>query len=260
MKILSLETGGIASPNEAVLAALELSNTDAQVAALVAIDEPRALGARLVGAIDETLQVTGWDNLGDLDGLAIGSGPGSWTSLRVGFATFKTLAQTRDLPLASVPSFDALASAIHRARPTPKRGKKQREVSASQIVLALAPCRPGALYGKLFLMTDDYLAPVQSEWIADAKTHLDSAFCQALASDANGPILLCGAAGLQAVELLEARGESDLYEWLEAPAATVAIEIAIAGAYQIADEETKPLSELEPLYLAPSNAERNLKF
>ncbi len=263
MKILALETGGTATPGEAVLAAIELSNVDAQVAALVSIDEARALAAQLVGAIDETLREAGWNGLDDVDGLAIGSGPGSWTSLRVGFATFKTLAQTRSLPLAAVPSFDALASAIHRARPAQKsgkRGKKKTEAREAQIVLALSPCRPGALYGKLFQMTNDYLAPVQSEWIADAQTHLDSAFCQGMASEIYGPILICGAAGMQAVELLEARGESDLYEYIEAPAATVAIEIGISGAYQIADEETPELSELEPLYLAPSAAERNLKF
>ena len=265
MKILALETGGTASPGEAVLAAIELSNVDAQVAALVSIEQPRALAAQLIGAIDETLREAGWNGLDDLDGLAIGSGPGSWTSLRVGFATFKTLAQTRSLPLAAVPSFDALASAIHRARPTQKsgkRGKKGRqktEAREAQILLALSPCRPGALYGKLFQMTDEYLAPVQAEWIADAQTHLDTAFCQGMANEIYGPILICGAAGMQAVELLEARGESDLYEYIEAPAATVAIEIGISGAYQIADEEVPELSELEPLYLAPSAAERNLK-
>ena len=264
MKILALETGGTASPREAVLAAIELSNTDAQVAALVSLDEPRALGAQLIGAIDETLNEAGWNGLDDLDGLAIGRGPGSWTSLRVGFATFKTLAQTRNLPLAAVPSFDALASAIHRSRPAqaaPKSGKrrKKREAESSQqIVLALSPCRPGALYGKLFLMTDEFLAPLQAEWIASAQMHLDTAFCQALASEIDGRLLICGAAGLEAVELLEARGETDLYEFVEAPAATVAIEIGISGAYQIADGETPEPGDLEPLYLAPSAAERNL--
>ena len=263
MKILALETGGTASPREAILAAIELSNTDAQVAALVSIDEPRALGAQLVGAIDETLNEAGWNGLDDLDGLAIGRGPGSWTSLRVGFATFKTLAQARELPLAAIPSFDALASAIHRARPAANSGKrrksKKRDIeSGQQIVLALSPCRPGALYGKLFLATGEYLAPLQAEWIASAQMHLDSAFCQALASEIDAPLLICGAAGMQAVELLEARGETDLYEFIEAPAATVAIEIGIAGAYQIADGETPEPGELEPLYLAPSAAERNL--
>ena len=259
MKILALETGGTATPGEAILAAIELSNVDAQVQALVSIDEPRALGAQLMGAVDEALQIAQWD-LEELDGLAIGQGPGSWTSLRVGFASFKTLAQTREIPLVAVPSFDALVSAIHRARPTPKRGKKKRQTEASsQIVLALSPCRPGALYGKLFAMTPDYLAPLQAEWIASPQMHLDTAFCQALASEIDGPITICGAAGMQAVELLEARGESELYEWIEAPAATVAIEIGINGAFQIADEEVPELSELEPLYLAPSAAERNLK-
>ena len=262
MKILALETGGTASPREAVLAAIEIGNADAQVAALVSIDEPRALGAQLIGAIDEALQIAEW-KLDELDGLAIGSGPGSWTSLRVGFATFKTLAQTREIPLAAVPSFDALGSALHRAGVSgnvkSKGKKRRRESESARVMLALSPCRPGALYGKLFQFSSEYLAPVQSEWIAPAQMHLDSAFCQMLASELDGPILICGAAAMEAVELLEARGETDLYQYIEVPAATVAIEIGIAGAFQIADDEVPELSELEPLYLAPSAAERNLK-
>ena len=43
--------------------------------------------------------------------LAVGTGPGSFTGLRVGLATAKTIAYARGLPLLGVPSSDALRRA-----------------------------------------------------------------------------------------------------------------------------------------------------
>ena len=51
----------------------------------------------------------GWDAV---EGLAVGVGPGSFTGLRVGIATAKALALSRDLPLRGVGSLDALAAGL----------------------------------------------------------------------------------------------------------------------------------------------------
>ncbi len=45
--------------------------------------------------------------LGDLDGVAVGTGPGSFTGLRVAMALAKGLAYGRRIPLFGVPSLDA---------------------------------------------------------------------------------------------------------------------------------------------------------
>ncbi len=46
---------------------------------------------------------------GDVDGLAVGIGPGSWTGGKVGVTVGKTLAYAMDRPICGVTSFEALA-------------------------------------------------------------------------------------------------------------------------------------------------------
>jgi len=47
--------------------------------------------------------------LADIDGLALGIGPGSWTGVRVGVTVGKTLAYAMNKPICGVSSLDALA-------------------------------------------------------------------------------------------------------------------------------------------------------
>jgi tRNA threonylcarbamoyladenosine biosynthesis protein TsaB len=54
----------------------------------------------------------------DLQALAVAIGPGSFTGLRIGLALAKGLALAHDLPIAGIPTLDALARAqpIHKGR------------------------------------------------------------------------------------------------------------------------------------------------
>lgn len=67
-------------------------------------------GSHVLEQIDEVLAEAG-ATLAEITALAVGTGPGSFTGLRVGLATVKTMAYARALPLVGVMSSDALRAA-----------------------------------------------------------------------------------------------------------------------------------------------------
>jgi tRNA threonylcarbamoyladenosine biosynthesis protein TsaB len=244
MKLLALETG--ARMWGAACAALDAATGEAALLSAQVSAAPRELSQQLFGALQSTLDAAQWD-LGDVDALAVGLGPGSWTGLRIGLSAAKTLAQTRGWTMAGVPSFDATAQAAWRARD---------DDDASTLLLVAAPCRPGEIYAKIYEAGADYLAVAQSEWIGAPELVAATLGTEALARGLDAPFLLAGNAATAVGELLAARDEA--YAVVEPEFEDVLLELAIAGAAKIASGEDDSALTLQPLYLAPSNAERNL--
>ena len=56
-------------------------------------------------------------NKNELKAIAVSSGPGSFTGLRIGFAAVKGLAQSLKIPVISVPTFEALAFQVSTFNP-----------------------------------------------------------------------------------------------------------------------------------------------
>ncbi len=100
MKVLAVDTA-TAWQSVAVL-------DDREVLARADEDADRAHAKRLVPAIDRVLASCGMA-LTDLDGLAVSIGPGSFTGLRVGLATMLGFRMVTGLPLAAVPTLEAMA-------------------------------------------------------------------------------------------------------------------------------------------------------
>lgn len=72
------------------------------------VDCGRSHAERMLMTVDWVLAEAGLA-LRDVDMLAVSAGPGSFTGLRVGVATWKGLALATGLPLVGVPTLDAMA-------------------------------------------------------------------------------------------------------------------------------------------------------
>jgi tRNA threonylcarbamoyladenosine biosynthesis protein TsaB len=97
-------------------------DTATEVATSALVDDGEVLGERasravtLLEDVDALLRQAG-ARTGDLQGLAVGTGPGSFTGLRVGLATARGLALSLGLPVAGVSTLDALAAGAPGALP-----------------------------------------------------------------------------------------------------------------------------------------------
>jgi tRNA threonylcarbamoyl adenosine modification protein YeaZ len=97
-------------------------DTATDVATSALLENGRVLGegaseARaLLAEVDRLLDAAG-ATPADLDALVVGTGPGSFTSTRIGLATARGLALALDLPAAGVSTLDALAAAADDAYP-----------------------------------------------------------------------------------------------------------------------------------------------
>jgi tRNA threonylcarbamoyladenosine biosynthesis protein TsaB len=123
--VLGLDT---ATPST-VAGVLRADGTVVEVRDDPAPGERPAHAARLLAAAEEALSAAGvgWE---EVDRLAVGLGPGSFTGLRIGIASARALAQGRGLPIVGVSSLEALA----------------RGASGAEIVVAAIDARRGEVF------------------------------------------------------------------------------------------------------------------
>jgi tRNA threonylcarbamoyladenosine biosynthesis protein TsaB len=94
--------------------------TSAATSALVrdgqTLAERVSIPARVLEDVDLLLREAGVEAT-RLEGIAVGTGPGSFTGLRMGLAAARALALALDLPVAGVSTLDALAAGSPGAQP-----------------------------------------------------------------------------------------------------------------------------------------------
>jgi tRNA threonylcarbamoyladenosine biosynthesis protein TsaB len=111
MRVLGLDTATSAT----AVGLLELAADGRELIAIERRDDPppqtrpRHTGCLLALAIEALDEAgIGWD---ELDLLAVGTGPGTFTGLRIGITTARALAHARELPIVGVSTLRSLASA-----------------------------------------------------------------------------------------------------------------------------------------------------
>ena len=94
--------------------------TDVATVALVrdgeVLGERASRAVRVLQDVEELLAEAGLES-GDVERIAVGTGPGSYTGLRMGLVTARTLAISLGVPVAGVSTLDALAAGAPGAVP-----------------------------------------------------------------------------------------------------------------------------------------------
>lgn len=157
MTFLAMDTSG-------AVCVLALAEDDGAVRAVSLFESRRTLSVRLLGEVDGLLTRNRLA-LEDMTAFAAGLGPGSFTGVRVGVTTAKTLAQVTDRPLVGVGTLDAYAQSLARLEGA---------------VMPVLPSRRGEVYAALYRGGEGIEAPFAAP-LAEAEARLE----------ASG-VLLCG--------------------------------------------------------------------
>ncbi len=108
---------------------------------------------RLLPMVDEVLQSKSL-KLADLDAIAFGRGPGSFTGLRICMGIVQGLAFGAQLPVIPVSTLEAMALGYYRANP-----------EATLPVLVALDARMDEVYWGLFARNGDSVAPLDDEFV-----------------------------------------------------------------------------------------------
>ena len=221
MRLLALETATLAGG----AALLE----DGRLVGESRLDIALTHSERLMAVVDRLLRDCAWETA-SLGALAVSVGPGSFTGLRVGAATAKGLALALEIPVAPVPTLDALAATLPFAEAP---------------VCPLLDARKGEVYCSLYRWTG---SAMERQWDYLALPPEEAA------ARLSAPVIVLGD-GVAACRPYLARlgtgvREADPVHSLPSPAVVGALGHAILAA-----GGGIPAERLAPLYLRPSEAE-----
>jgi tRNA threonylcarbamoyladenosine biosynthesis protein TsaB len=215
MRVLAVETSSLAGG----VALLD----DERLVAEYLLDVSVTHSERLMAAIDQALADARWGSR-DLDALAVAIGPGSFTGLRIAVSTVKGLALALGVPIAAVPTLDAMAAALPWA---------------ALPVCPVLDARKGEVYAALYRWTD---GTMRREWSYVALAP------EVLAARLTEPVIVVGD-GASAVHSPHARPLPPPRR-VPSPAC-----VGILGLERLRRGDTVAAAALEPLYLRPSEAE-----
>jgi tRNA threonylcarbamoyladenosine biosynthesis protein TsaB len=221
MRILALETATLAG-SAAVL-------DGSRVVGESRLDITLTHSERLMAMVDRLLKDCGW-SVSTLDGLAVSIGPGSFTGLRIGVASAKGLALALGVPVAAVPTLDALAWNLP---------------FAGAPVSPLLDARKGEVYLALYRWNVDRMERESDYWALSPRAAVERL---------RPPVIVLGDGVAACRPFLSALGAGVQV----APATSDRPSAAIVGRLGHAMLESGQAAEpdtLAPLYLRPSEVE-----
>ena len=200
---------------------------DARVLCELNIDAGLTFSEKLLEMIDFLFRVSGV-TLDEVDLLAVSTGPGSFTGLRVGIATMKALALRLERPLIGVTTLEALVAGV----------------SDTGVVAAFMDARRNQVFAALFEKSSADALPVV---IREGEA---SAPFEWIASLTHRAVRFVGDGTLPYRSLIEAAGHSvarsDFF---------VAREVAAIARHRLVQGAVPPLHLLDAYYIRPADAE-----
>ena len=215
MRVLAVETSSLAGG----VALLD----DERLVAEYLLDVSVTHSERLMAAIDRVLIDARW-TARELGGLAVAVGPGSFTGLRIAVSTVKGLGLALRLPIAAVPTLDAMAAALPWA---------------ALPVCPVLDARKGEVYASFYRW---HGGAMRREWEYLALSPA------ALAERLTEPVIVAGD-GAPVIRSPHARLLPPPRR-LPSPAC-----VGLLGLERLRRGETVAAAALAPLYLRPSEAE-----
>jgi tRNA threonylcarbamoyladenosine biosynthesis protein TsaB len=174
--------------------------------------------------VDEALKVA--ERVGQkLDAVAVSSGPGSYTGLRIGVSLAKGVCYALDIPLIAVPTLDLLADEVRRTKQLP----------ANALICPLVDARRMEVYTALYSSDCTMLHPV-SAVIVDETT---------FANDLeNHPIWFVGDGAEKCTAII--RSDNAIFDGQIVPLASSMLPLA-EKKYQ--EQQFEDVAYFEPFYL-----------
>ncbi len=206
---------------------------------LLARDDPPAgarprHAARLLGLVDSLLDRGGIE-LSDLDLIAVGLGPGTFTGLRIGIASARALAQALGTPLAGVSTLQSLALCA----------RERAEAEHLDAVAAVLDARRGEAFAAVWRLAD---LETSGGALVEPGAYAPEAFAQTL-QELDLGVLAVGEGAVEFRVQLERSGASVPDERAELHRVTA------AGHCRIARQlEATPADRIVPHYLRPPDA------
>ncbi|MGH7925637.1 MAG: tRNA (adenosine(37)-N6)-threonylcarbamoyltransferase complex dimerization subunit type 1 TsaB [Candidatus Binatus sp.] len=191
-------------------------------------------GAALPGAVDELLRAAGLA-VGEVGALAVGTGPGSFTGLRIGLSYAKGIAMASGCALVGIPSFDAMASAA----------LERNNIEAGRLICVVVDARKGEVYAALYRVVADGLEKLSEELVV-ALEHLASRIAEDV-------MFIGDDRAKDAAALVESRGHRvAVFETGKLDLRGVCV--AALGGARFCRGETDRAASLEPLYIRTPEA------
>ena len=223
MKILAVDTttdlGGVAVGSDGVLEGAVLLRT------------PQRYSQTLIPMLDFVLaQLKG--SLDEIDLLAVATGPGSFTGVRIGLAVAKAIGQSRKIPGLGLSTLEALACCFW---------------DYSQPVAAILDARRGQVYGAVYSWAESQVRVSVEEQVGSPESLLES-----IPEDLNPLFVGTGAASCE-----------DLIRGSRPGAVLIAEQPPLLSALiQLAEERAAAAGAVEEIranYIRPSDAELGRK-